>query len=169
MGKLKRLCMIMAMLLLPAIPLGPVSAADDTADIQVSYISAGDVQLTLEIQGKGTVSDENQDNREGTIIYEKLRQGDEKDFTVRADNGYISNITFNDGYDEESMTPNAKSGKISVKMGDKDAVLVVKFEENEAPKTGDSFKTGIYVAAALGASLIILLLIRRKRKEAKEQ
>ena len=132
MKKIKSISVAAAVLLLSLFTVGTAMAGEGSAQTTASYTPGkayAKVKLTVQAQGNGTVVDVNQNIRQGPMVYD-MQEEDEKEFTAQPDTGYIiSKIEFNDGDTVNNLLTDPKRQTVHVKMKDKDASLLVQFEQ----------------------------------------
>lgn len=183
MERNKRILKIAVCLLLTLMSLHSVYAKEESSSITVSYTPSkayANVELQVQVEGKGTVFEENGMVRQGTVIYE-LQDEDIKGFRMQADEGYeVKLIEFYNGYSSSDLLKDMKDNAISITMKDRDATLLIRFEEkkssnsgstdknsqgNTIVSTGDSTRIGRMLIILAGASLVLIVLLKKKKDE----
>lgn len=192
MERNKRILKIAVCLLVALLSPHSVYAKEESSNITISYTPTkayAKVELQVQVEGKGTVFEESGMMRQGTVIYE-LQDEDIKGFRVQADEGYeVKLIEFHDGYSSSNLLKDMKDNAINIAMKDRDATLLIRFEEkknsngqssnsgsidknsqgNTIVSTGDSTRIERMLTILAGASLILILLLKKKKDEREEE
>lgn len=189
MERLKKFMLSTAVLMLGFVSVNNIYASERSSSVTVSYSPDNvyeRVKLEVEVSGQGTLYDADQVIRNGIVTYE-MQDEDTKSFTIKPDSGYeVTQLEYTNGYQTTDMRKDAENSNFSIKVKDKDASLVVRFDKKKSdssdqnkpeidsngsldntsnPQTGDNTHIGLTVYVMVGALLLVLLLWKKEREE----
>lgn len=189
MERLKKFMLSTAVLMLGFVSVNNIYASERSSSVTVSYSPDNvyeRVKLEVEVSGQGTLYDADQVIRNGIVTYE-MQDEDTKSFTIKPDSGYeVTKLEYTNGYQTTDMRKDAENSNFSIKVKDKDASLVVRFDKKKSdssdqnkpeidnngsldntsnPQTGDNTHIGLTVYVMVGALMLVLLLWKKEQEE----
>lgn len=189
MERLKKFMLSTAVLMLGFVSVNNIYASERSSSVTVSYFPDNvyeRVKLEVEVSGQGTLYDADQVIRNGIVTYE-MQDEDTKSFTIKPDSGYeVTKLEYTNGYQTTDMRKDAENSNFSIKVKDKDASLIVRFDKKKSdssdqnkpeidnngsldntsnPQTGDNTHIGLTVYVMVGALMLVLLLWKKEQEE----
>lgn len=189
MERLKKFMLSTAVLMLGFVSVNNIYASERSSSVTVSYSPDNvyeRVKLEVEVSGQGTLYDADQVIRNGIVTYE-MQDEDTKSFTIKPDSGYeVTKLEYTNGYQTTDMRKDAENSNFSIKVKDKDASLIVRFDKKKSdssdqnkpeidnngsldntsnPQTGDNTHIGLTVYVMVGALMLVLLLWKKEQEE----
>lgn len=155
------------------------------AETKVSFTVSqkGKYELSVEASGNGEIRDGSKSIRNGAVEYQ-LSVGETKTFRIIPDEGYkIGRVIYEQPEVSKvlDLTEQALSGEIEIAMESTSGILRIQFVADpsiggdtqdsgseggigtDTVKTGDSFYMAGYVAALIGAGVVVVYLYRKKK------